>query len=96
MNYYVNLILIKSYKLLIILIIVLFIRKPYIISYHYNEESGVLKLTEIILVGCGKEGSIHCKCHTKLRESNVKITAMVDSDPDRLKRPAVPSCHIEE
>ncbi len=43
-------------------------------------------MTEIILVGCGKAGSIHCKCYTKLKDSNVKIIAMVDSDPDRLKR----------
>ncbi len=43
-------------------------------------------MTDIILVGCGKAGSIHCKCYTKLKDSNVKIMAMVDSDPDRLKR----------
>ncbi len=40
----------------------------------------------IIIVGCGKAGSIHCKCYAKLKDSNVKIIAMVDSNSDRLKR----------
>lgn len=43
-------------------------------------------MTEIILVGCGKAGSIHCKCYAKLKDSNIKIIGLVDSDPDRLKR----------
>lgn len=43
-------------------------------------------MTNIILVGCGKAGSIHCGCYTKLKDSNIKIIAMVDSNPDRLKR----------
>lgn len=64
----------------------MFIRKTYIIGYHYNGSLGVSKMTDIILVGCGKAGSIHCKCHTKLKDSNIKIIAMVDSNPDRLKR----------
>lgn len=43
-------------------------------------------MTDIILVGCGKAGSIHCKCYAKLKDLNVNIVALVDSNPARLKR----------
>lgn len=44
-------------------------------------------MVNIILMGCGRAGSIHCKCYSKLRNSDltVKIVGLVDSDPERLK-----------
>lgn len=43
-------------------------------------------MTNIILVGCGKAGSIHCKCYSKLKDSNVKIAALVDNNRERLRK----------
>lgn len=43
-------------------------------------------MADIILVGCGKAGSIHCKCYAKLRDMNVNVAALVDSSPEHLKR----------
>ena len=45
-------------------------------------------MVNIIIVGCGKAGSIHCKCYSKLKKSNlnVNLTAVVDSNPERLRR----------
>ncbi len=43
-------------------------------------------MTDIILIGCGKAGSLHCKCYSKLKELNIKIAALIDSNPRRLKR----------
>jgi predicted dehydrogenase len=45
-------------------------------------------MVDIILVGCGKAGAIHCKCYSKLENSdlNVNIVGLVDSDLERLKK----------
>ncbi len=43
-------------------------------------------MTDIILIGSGKAGSLHCKCHSKLKELNINIAALIDSNPHRLKR----------
>lgn len=48
----------------------------------------MVEMVDIILVGCGKAGSIHCKCYSKLKEQdvNINVVALVDSNPDQVKK----------
>ncbi len=43
-------------------------------------------MTDIILIGCGKAGSIHCKCYSKLKELNINIVALIDNNSKWLRR----------
>lgn len=42
-------------------------------------------MTDVILVGCGKAGFLHCKCYSKLKDLNINVVALVDNNPKALK-----------
>lgn len=43
-------------------------------------------MIDIILVGYGKAGVLHCQCYSKLKELNINIVGVVDNDSKSLKR----------
>lgn len=43
-------------------------------------------MIDVILVGCGKAGALHCKCYSKLKDGGIHIAALVDIDSYRLRR----------
>lgn len=43
-------------------------------------------MTDVVLIGCGKAGALHCKCYSKLKDEGINIVAFVDIDPCGLRR----------